>query len=71
MNAQHTETINIEGMSCNHCVETLTKSLAPIEGLNVHAIEIGSANVSYDPSKVERSLIVKAITDQGFRIQQT
>ncbi len=71
MNAQHTETINIEGMSCNHCVETLNKSLAPIEGLNVHAIEIGFANVSYDPSKVERSLIVKAITDHGFRVQQT
>ncbi len=71
MKEHHTETIHIEGMSCNHCVETVAQSLASIEGLSVHAVEIGSAKVSYDSSKIERSLILKAITNQGFKIPKS
>ena len=62
------ETIHIEGMSCNHCVQSVKNALAAQEGVVVEAVEIGAATVQYDAAKVQRVALVEAIEDIGFEV---
>ena len=62
------ETIQIEGMGCNHCVKAVEDALAAVEGIEVHAVEIGSAQISYDPDTADPVRIVAAIEDAGYAV---
>ncbi len=67
MNKQ-SETLKIEGMSCNHCVSSVNKALSSTEGVEVKNVEIGKAEVSYDADKVTHEQLVEAIEDIGFEV---
>ena len=60
------ERVTIEGMGCMHCVEAVRSSLEAI-GIRVHAVDIGSAEVSYDTEQIDRSMIDDAIKDAGYK----
>lgn len=64
------ETIEIEGMSCGHCVQAVKRALEQTEGVEVHEVTIGSACVSYDPDEPVRPAVVQAIEDAGFNVRQ-
>ena len=38
-----TTTLNIEGMTCGHCVQAVTKSLSAVPGVKVKSVAVGSA----------------------------
>ena len=59
----------IQGMNCMHCVMAVKKELAKA-GLESFAVEIGSANVKFDETKIEFSAIEKAIVEAGFQIEK-
>lgn len=63
-----TETIRIEGMTCNHCVMSVRRQLAGIEHLEVEDVQIGSAVVSYDDATVDPSDIDTAVAAAGFKV---
>ncbi|MFB3132331.1 MAG: cation transporter, partial [Rhodothermales bacterium] len=50
MSDKKQETLQIEGMSCGHCVKAVQGALEAVEGVEVHAVEIGTAQISYDPA---------------------
>lgn len=58
-------TISIKGMSCQHCVASVTKALEGIPGIiNVNVdLEKGEARFDGD---VDKDIIKKAITKIGF-----
>jgi copper chaperone len=58
--------LSISGMSCGHCVSRVTKALSSLEGVSVEHVEVGSARLSYDPAKVTRDRIARAVDDVGF-----
>jgi copper chaperone len=60
------QTILIDGMSCNHCVMSVRKNLAQVDGLTVDDVTIGSATVEYDEAQVDEALIREAIRNAGF-----
>ena len=62
------ETLRIEGMNCNHCVMSVRKQLAQLEGLEVEDVQIGSAVVSYDTAAVPPSAIDEAVAAAGFTV---
>lgn len=66
-------TINISGMTCEHCVETVTKALEGLSGVNEASVSLAekSARVSYDEEKIGIPEITKAVTDAGFEIRGT
>jgi len=37
--------ISIDGMSCGHCVNAVTKALAAVPGVNIRSVAIGSAEI--------------------------
>lgn len=67
--SQQTETLTIDGMSCNHCVSSVTKALSETEGVKVESVEIGTAKVTYNVEKTPRAKLVEAIEDIGFDVR--
>jgi copper chaperone len=65
---QQTELFKIEGMSCGHCVKAVRQALEAIDGVDVENVEIGMAQVNYDPSVTDRAYLVEAIEEEGYTV---
>ena len=65
------ETLQIEGMSCGHCVKAVQGTLEDLGVVEVHAVEIGSAQISYDPAATDSAGIVDAIEEAGYTVLAT
>jgi copper chaperone len=61
--------LEIEGMSCGHCVAAVSEALGDLDGVNVEAVRIGSAEVEYRPELVSPEQIVLAVEDAGYSAQ--
>jgi len=57
----------IDGMSCQHCVMAVQKSLSKLK-LKEYDVKIGSANVEYDERETSEEMIIKAIDDAGYKV---
>ena len=57
----------IEGMSCNHCVMAVKKSLSKINLIKFE-VEIGSAKVEFDEKEIAEEVIIKAIEEAGYQV---
>ncbi|MDA8169136.1 MAG: copper ion binding protein [Nitrospiraceae bacterium] len=60
--------IEIEGMSCQHCVMAVKKAVTQLNGVTGADVEIGSADVKFDDTKVRREDIEAAITKAGYKV---
>lgn len=58
--------LTIEGMSCGHCVDRVTKTLQQLDGVEVDAVRIGSADVRVDETSERTPEIVDALRDAGY-----
>ena len=61
------ETVTIAGMSCGGCVASVQKALTRI-GVERADVEVGSAAIEYDETKVSHDAVVEAIEDAGFDV---
>ena len=61
--------LEIEGMSCSHCVAAVSEALAELPGVSIDNVRIGGAQVSYQPEKVSPEQIVLAVEDVGYTAQ--
>lgn len=63
------KTLKVDGMSCMHCVGSVTKALEAIEGVSKVVIDLDTKNVDITLSKeVADSVLKKAITDAGYEV---
>ena len=60
--------LKIEGMSCGHCVMSVKKELAKLQGLQIEDVQIGVARVQYDETKLSHADIARAIGDAGYKV---
>lgn len=60
-------TLHIEGMSCGHCLNAVSRALAHLPGVEVDSVKMGRADVRYDERSVEPSHIEAAVSDAGYR----
>ena len=62
-------TLDVQGMSCNHCVQAVTKALNEIGVRDVKVdLESGKVDVQFDPAKVTVDQMKEAIEDQGYDV---
>jgi copper chaperone CopZ len=59
-------TLKIEGMSCGHCVASVKKALAGLDGVTAENVSVGSATVAYNPAVASPEQIANAISDAGY-----
>ncbi len=62
--------IAIEGMSCQHCVMAVKKALGGIPGILENNVQVGSASVKYDESKVSKEDIETTIEKAGYMVKK-
>ena len=58
--------LEIEGMSCDHCVAAVAEALGDLPGVSIDAVRLGEAHVRYDPGQVSPEQIALAIEDAGY-----
>ena len=58
--------LEIDGMSCGHCVRAVTEALQKVDGVSVKSVEIGSATVEFDPGATSPDAIADAMRDEGY-----
>lgn len=71
--AMVTETLNVNGMSCQHCVravKTAVGGLAGVELVEV-SLEKNLVTVGFDPQKTGLPSIRAAIEGEGYSVPQT
>jgi len=59
-------TLHIEGMSCGHCVNAVSRALSAVPGVEIGSVKIGQADVRYDEAAVNRARIEEAVTEAGY-----
>ncbi|GIN73339.1 copper chaperone CopZ [Bacillus sp. J14TS2] len=64
------KTLNVQGMSCEHCVNSIEGNvgdLSGVETVKVH-LQAGTVDVTFDPEKVDLKDIIEVIEEQGYDI---
>jgi copper chaperone len=61
------KTIEVKGMSCQHCVMSVTKALSAVPGVKDLQVDLKGAKASFnEAAPVDMGAVKKAITDAGF-----
>jgi len=65
------EKVKIQGMTCQHCVMSVTKALNSIPGLKNLRIDLVQGEATFEnPQKVSPEKISKAVEDAGYKVVQ-
>jgi copper chaperone len=63
--------LKVKGMSCQHCVMSVTKALGQLEGIKNVQVDLAKGEVRFDNTKeVASNRIEKAIKDAGYEVVQ-
>lgn len=64
-------TLKVKGMSCQHCVMSVTKALSQLDGVENVQVDLAKGEVRFDNTKeVASSRIAKAIEEAGYKVVQ-
>jgi copper chaperone CopZ len=58
--------LQIDDMSCGHCVAAVSKALEAVPGVTVSDVRLGSATVQADLDVTTAQAIAKAVKDAGY-----
>lgn len=60
--------LKIDGMSCGHCVASVTSALKSVDGVTVENVAVGSASLEYNPATTDMEKIRDAVAGAGFQV---
>ncbi|TCL60001.1 copper chaperone [Kineothrix alysoides] len=62
--------LNVDGMSCEHCVKAVTGAVGALSGVSGVDVDLKGKTVAveFDPSKVSVDEIKAEIEDQGYDV---
>ena len=61
-------TLKVNGMSCQHCVNSIEKALKEIGATGQVDLKGNSVMVEYDESKLSLEAVKEAIEEQGYDV---
>ncbi len=64
-------TLNVQGMSCGHCVKAVEGSVGALSGVSTVKVNLEAAkvDVEFNPQEVSLDKIKETIDDQGYEVQ--
>lgn len=64
-------TLNVQGMSCNHCVQAVEGAVNELPGIERALVDLKENNVAiqYDEDTVNIKQITEAIEEQGYDVE--
>jgi copper chaperone len=62
--------LNVEGMSCEHCVKAVTEGVGALTGAVNMGVDLaaGTVTVEYEPEELTLEEIVAEIEDLGYDV---
>ncbi len=65
-----TTTLNVKGMSCNHCVNSIEGALGKVKGVSSAKVDLqaNQVTVNFDESAVSIEKVKETIEDQGYDV---
>jgi copper ion binding protein len=63
-----TQTLDIGGMSCGHCLRAVKDALSEMPGVTLDEVRIGKAVVTFDEATVTPEAIAEAVRDAGYDV---
>lgn len=64
-----TEVLKVKGMSCQHCVMAVTKTLQQLDGIENIQVDLEKGEVQFKNTKaIPPDQVVKAITEAGYEV---
>ncbi len=60
--------IEIDGMSCEHCVRAVTAALSSVPGVRAVSAEVGKATIVSD-APVSRDAVSSVLAEEGYRVR--
>ena len=65
------EVLNVEGMSCSHCENSVKMAVGALNGVHSVTVDLKSKKVSveFDSDKVSIGTIKDTIEDQGYDVK--
>ena len=67
-----TATLKISGMSCDHCVRSVTSALQGVAGVERAEVDLtrGRAQVEYDATRTSPRVLANVVTDEGYMAEE-
>lgn len=67
-----TTTLKVEGMTCQHCVRSVTQALESRTGVLRADVDLqaGRARVDYDASRVTPRDLANAVAEEGYEAEE-
>jgi copper chaperone len=64
-------TLNVQGMSCGHCVKAIEGSVGELAGVNLVSVKLDEAlvEVAFNEAQVSVEKIKETIEDQGYDVE--
>jgi copper chaperone len=62
-------TLQVNGMSCQHCVNSVEKALKEVGASANVDLKSNSVTVDYDESKISLDKVKEAIEEQGYDVK--
>jgi copper chaperone CopZ len=69
-NQKNTFQIYVKGMTCSHCVDSVTKSLLNLSGVKEIQVDLDSGQVNVSGEDFNKDIIVKNILSLGYTIKE-
>ena len=65
-------TLNVTGMTCNHCVSSVQGALQGVAGVRSARVDLerGRATVDYDEGKTNPRELSVAVADAGYQAEE-
>lgn len=60
-------TLDIDGMSCGHCLNAVNRALAALPGVRIDAVVMGRADIHFDETLTTSAQLEAAVADAGYR----
>ncbi|KUI35611.1 heavy metal transporter [Mycobacterium sp. IS-1496] len=62
--------LEVEGMSCAHCVASITEAVQPLPGVTAVAVDLDASAVTVS-GEPDQTAVVSAIEDCGYDVRPT
>jgi copper chaperone CopZ len=60
-------TLDIQGMSCSHCLNAVNRALAALPGVEIQSVRMGRADVRFDEKVTDAARLEAAVADAGYQ----
>lgn len=66
-----TITLNVEGMTCDHCVHAVTTALQEVTGVEKASVELEAKRAVVEGDGLDAAQLIAAIEEEGYEAAVT